>query len=60
MTAVLLLAFGGPENLDVVEPFLRNVLPARPITPELVERVKKKVRPYRREVSASRYHPQTG
>lgn len=42
MTAVLLLAFGGPENLDVVEPFLRNVLVGRPITPELVERVKKR------------------
>ncbi len=40
--AVLLLAFGGPENLDVVEPFLRNVLVGRPITPELVERVKKR------------------
>src|SRR4030066_506697 len=38
--AVLLLAFGGPENLDAVEPFLRNVLVGRPITPELVERVK--------------------
>ncbi|MDO8446957.1 MAG: ferrochelatase [Deltaproteobacteria bacterium] len=42
MTAVLLLAFGGPESLDVVEPFLRNVLVGRPITPELVERVKKR------------------
>jgi len=42
MTAVLLLAFGGPENLDVVEPFLRNVLVGRPITPELVERVKRR------------------
>src|SRR4030065_720061 len=40
--AVLLLAFGGPENLDAVEPFLRNVLIGRPITPELVDRVKKK------------------
>lgn len=42
VTAVLLLAFGGPESLDVVEPFLRNVLVGRPITPELVERVKKR------------------
>lgn len=42
MTAVLLLAFGGPEGLDVVEPFLRNVLVGRTITPELVERVKKR------------------
>lgn len=42
MTAVLLLAFGGPEDLDSIEPFLRNVLPGRPITPELVERVKKR------------------
>ena len=40
--AVLLLAFGGPENLDAVEPFLRNVLIGRPITPELVDRVKKR------------------
>jgi len=38
--AVLLLAFGGPENLDAVEPFLRNILVGRPITSELVERVK--------------------
>ena len=42
MTAVLLLAFGGPEDLDVVEPFLRNVLVGRPITSELVERVKRR------------------
>ena len=42
MTAVLLLAFGGPEDLDSIEPFLRNVLVGRPITPELVERVKKR------------------
>jgi len=40
--AVLLLAFGGPESLDVVEPFLKNVLVGRPITTELVDRVKKR------------------
>lgn len=40
MTAVLLLAFGGPEDIGSIEPFLRNVLPGRPITPELIERVK--------------------
>ena len=40
--AVLLLAFGGPEKLDDVESFLRNILVGRPITPELVERVKKR------------------
>ncbi|MBI4746158.1 MAG: ferrochelatase [Deltaproteobacteria bacterium] len=40
--AVLLLAFGGPEKLDDVEPFLRNILVGRAITPELVERVKRR------------------
>jgi ferrochelatase len=40
--AVLLLAFGGPEDMDSVEPFLRNILTGRPITPELVDRVKKR------------------
>lgn len=40
MTAVLLLAFGGPDDMDSIEPFLKNVLPGRPVTPELVERVK--------------------
>lgn len=38
--AVLLLAFGGPEDLDSIDAFLRNVLTGRTITPELVERVK--------------------
>lgn len=42
MTAVLLLAFGGPEDSDSIEPFLRNVLIGRPVTPELVEKVKKR------------------
>lgn len=37
---VLLLAFGGPGDMDSVEPFLRNVLPGRPITPDLLQRVK--------------------
>lgn len=35
---VILLAFGGAENLDMIEPFLKNILKGRPVTPELLER----------------------
>ncbi len=41
-TAVLLLAFGGPESLDSVEPFLRSVLSGRPVTEEQVQKAKER------------------
>jgi protoporphyrin/coproporphyrin ferrochelatase len=37
--AVLLLSFGGPEGMDDVRPFLRNVLRGRPVPPERIEQV---------------------
>ncbi|MBI2413376.1 MAG: ferrochelatase [Deltaproteobacteria bacterium] len=40
--AFLLLAFGGAESLDAVEPFIKNVLKGRPVTPEIVEKIKER------------------
>lgn len=37
--AVLLLAFGGPERMEDVRPFLDNVLRGRPVPPERFESV---------------------
>jgi len=37
--AVLLIAFGGPEKMDDVRPFLANVLKGRPIPPRRLEEV---------------------
>lgn len=37
--AVLLIAFGGPEKMDDVRPFLTNVLKGRPIPPQRLEEV---------------------
>ncbi len=42
--AVLLLAFGGAGSLDEVEPFIRNVLKGRPLTPELLKSAKERYR----------------
>lgn len=39
-TAVLLLAYGGPERLEDVEPFLRDIRGGRPTPAELVEEVR--------------------
>jgi ferrochelatase len=39
--AVMLLAFGGPESMDEVRPFLRRVLEGRPIPEERFEAVVK-------------------
>lgn len=41
---LLLLAFGGPDSLDSVEPFLKNVLVGRPIQPQIVEKAKERYR----------------
>ncbi|HJY79614.1 MAG TPA: ferrochelatase [Candidatus Binatia bacterium] len=37
--AVLLIAFGGPEKLEDVRPFLANVLKGRPVPPQRLEEV---------------------
>lgn len=37
--AVLLIAFGGPEKMDDVRPFLANVLKGRPVPPQRLEEV---------------------
>ena len=37
--AVLLIAFGGPERMEDVRPFLANVLRGRRVPPERVEEV---------------------
>lgn len=38
--AVLLMAYGGPGNLDEVEPYLLDVRGGRPTSPELVREIK--------------------
>ncbi len=40
--AVLLMAYGGPENLDDVEPYLRDVRGGRPTAPEFVEEIRQR------------------
>jgi ferrochelatase len=37
--AVLLIAFGGPEKMEDVRPFLTNVLKGRPVPPQRLEEV---------------------
>ncbi len=39
--AVLVVAFGGPEGLDDIRPFLANVLRGRRVSPERIEAVAK-------------------
>lgn len=41
---VLLLAFGGADSIENVEPFVRNVLKNRPVTPELLEKARERYR----------------
>src|SRR5439155_1278374 len=41
-TATLLVAYGGPENLDEVEPYLRDVRGGRPTAPEFVEEIRQR------------------
>lgn len=40
--AVLLMAYGGPNSLDEVEPYLLDVRGGRPTAPELVEEVRQR------------------
>ena len=39
-TAVLLMAYGGPDSLDDVEPYLNDVRGGRPTSPELLEEIR--------------------
>ena len=43
-TAILLMAMGGPDNLEDVEPFLLDVRGGRPTPPELVEEIRARYR----------------
>ena len=40
--AVLLMAYGGPESLDDVEPYLRDVRGGRPMSPEFVNEIRQR------------------
>ncbi len=42
--SVLLMAMGGPDCLENVEPFLRDVRGGRPTSPELVEEIRERYR----------------
>jgi ferrochelatase len=42
--AVLLMAMGGPDSLENVEPFLRDVRGGRPTPPELIEEIRNRYR----------------
>ena len=39
--AVLLLAYGGPDSLDDIEPYLLDIRGGRPTSPELVAEIDK-------------------
>ena len=43
-TAILLMAMGGPDSLDNVEPYLMDVRGGRPTPPELVEEIRSRYR----------------
>ncbi len=43
-TAVLLMAMGGPDTLDNVEPYLKEVRGGRPTSPELVHEIRERYR----------------
>src|SRR5256884_3978642 len=42
--AVLLMAMGGPDSLDHVEPYLLDVRGGRPTPPDLVEEIRERYR----------------
>ncbi|HBG47359.1 MAG TPA: ferrochelatase [Deltaproteobacteria bacterium] len=42
LKGILLLAFGGADSLESVEPFVKNVLKGRPVTSELVAKTVEK------------------
>jgi ferrochelatase len=39
---VLLMAYGGPDSLDDVEPYLLDIRAGRPTSPELVAEIKER------------------
>ena len=39
-TAILLMAYGGPDSLESVEPYLLDVRGGRPTSPELIEEIR--------------------
>lgn len=41
---VLVMAYGGPDRLDDVEPYLRDVRGGRPTPPEIIEEVRERYR----------------
>jgi len=41
---VMLMAFGGPDSLDAVEPFMERLMKGRKPTPEIINRAKEKYR----------------
>ncbi len=42
--AVLLMAMGGPDSLDSIEPYLREVRGGRPTSPEFIEEIRDRYR----------------
>jgi ferrochelatase len=42
MIGVLVMAYGGPNNLDEVEPYLLDVRGQRPTAPEIVHEVRER------------------
>lgn len=40
LTGVILLAFGGADSMEAVEPFMKNLMGGRPPAPALVEKIK--------------------
>ncbi|MFQ5442743.1 MAG: ferrochelatase [Thermodesulfobacteriota bacterium] len=43
-TGVLLLAFGGADSLDSIEPFLANILKGRKLSPEFLDKTRQRYR----------------
>src|SRR5512144_2406973 len=44
MLGVLVMAYGGPHNIDEVEPYLMDVRGYRPTSPEIVHEVRERYR----------------
>ena len=58
--AILLLAFGGADSLEDVEPFIKNVIAPREPSPELISDAKMRYTHDRRKLSASAYYKGAG
>ena len=41
-TAILMMAYGGPDSLDDVEPYLLDIRGGRPTSPELVAEIRER------------------